>query len=163
LAPNAVLGGDPFFVDFAMDAENQRPISGYAVYLSPNVDNVEWEQRIALNGFLRGLDRSSFEAEESASLGPKPGGILWGPWTRDRAELETRMASRLALFDAISANPAPYFDRYALRYVALKSGGGSPAYLDSRWRCLERGRIWDIWERLPDDGEITRHEPRGPG
>ena len=44
LAPNAVIGGDEQFVVFAMIAENERPAMAYAVYLSPSIDNAEWEQ-----------------------------------------------------------------------------------------------------------------------
>jgi hypothetical protein len=149
LAPNAVLGGDEEFVDFALIAENQRPLMAYAVYLSPSIDNAEWEQRIAVNGYLLGLDRRSFEARQVAVLTPDPRGYKWGPWTRDPVERMRRIAMRMAFFDAVTANPSAFFERYMLRYVALPSKGVRPAYLNSGWRCLQEGPVWSIWERLP--------------
>ena len=47
--PNATVGGDQDFVDCAAVLENQRPLSNYWVFLSPQVTDAEWYQRIALN------------------------------------------------------------------------------------------------------------------
>ena len=144
-----MLGGDVEFVDFAVIAENQRPLMSYAVFLSPSIDNAEWERRIALNGYLVGLDRPSFKAEQISALTAPPGEYIWGPWTRDPAEFSRRIENRMAFFDAITAHPVVFFERYKLRYVALPMGGPPPAYLNSGWRRLQEGPFWNIWERLP--------------
>jgi hypothetical protein len=149
LAPNAVIGGDEQFVDFAVIVENERPAMAYAVYLSPSIDNTEWEQRIALNGYLLGLDRASFKAEQASRLTPPPKAYQWGPWARDPAERARRIAARLAFFEAVTANPSAFLERYQLRYVALPFKGLPPAYLNSGWKCLQEGPFWNIWERDP--------------
>jgi hypothetical protein len=150
LAPNSVIGGDPDFVDFAMIAEDQRPLMNYAVFLSPSIDNAEWDRRIALNGYLLGLDRESFEAAQDSALTPRPGEYKWGPWTRDPAERTQRITMRMAFFDTVTANPSALFERYLVRYVALPHGSVPPVYLNSGWMCLQEGPFWSIWERLPD-------------
>jgi hypothetical protein len=149
LAPNSVIGGDSDFVAFAMIAENQRPLMDYAVFLSPSIDNAEWERRIALNGYLFGHDRPSFEAVQVSDLTPPPQAYQWGPWTRSPAERTRRIAMRMAFFDAITANPSEFFERYRVRYVALPPERVPPVVLNSEWRCLQEGPFWSIWERLP--------------
>ena len=121
LTPNAVIGGDTQFVDFAMMVENERPVMAYAVYLSPSIDNAEWEQRIAFNGYLLGLDRSTFEAQQASDLSPPPGAYQWGPWTRDEAERTRRIAARMAFFDAVTANPSEFFERYQVHMLHCRS------------------------------------------
>src|SRR5258708_23980887 len=58
--PNSVIAGEKEFIDFAIIVNNLRPLDHYAVVVSPSVSNLEWDSRIALNGFLLGLDRETF-------------------------------------------------------------------------------------------------------
>src|SRR5205823_6100326 len=52
LVPNAVVAGDPAFVDLAVVGENQRPLDHYAAVVNPLLANSEWDARIALNAIV---------------------------------------------------------------------------------------------------------------
>ncbi len=75
LEPRSVVAGEQEFVEFAVMTENQRPLSGYTVNLSPAVDNAEWDERIALNDYLQGLNCSTFIAKQELDLKT----TSWGP------------------------------------------------------------------------------------
>ena len=143
LAPNAVVAGAAEFVDFAVVLENVRPLERTA-FLSANVRNAEWDARVALNSFLEGLDRAAFAAEQKAFC-TQPGA---GPWVRDAAKREERLASRMAAFEAVIANSAVAMNHFGVRYVALPVGVTRPAYLASGWRPLQAGPHWEVWERV---------------
>jgi hypothetical protein len=55
----------------------------------------------------------------------------------------------MAFFDAVTANPSEFLERYRLRYVALPFEGLPPAYLNSGWKRLQEDPFWIIWERDP--------------
>jgi hypothetical protein len=143
LAPNAVMAGDRGFVDLAAILENQRPLYHYAVDISPSVVDSEWNTRIALNGFLRGLDRAAFETEQKREVA----GWVLGPWPRNHQMQAELLANRLACYDHVTANLAAVLDQFRITYVAFATGQARPAYLDSGWRQLEEGPYWSIWER----------------
>ena len=143
LAPNAVLAGDQKFVDLAAVLENQRPLLHYSVMFSPSTTNAEWYLRIALNAYLRGLDRSAFKAEQEKALDT----AVWGPWARDPAERAKSLADRLAAYDRVAADPSSAIDRFGVRYLALPAGQSATAPLSKGWIRLERGSGWEIWER----------------
>jgi hypothetical protein len=152
LAGNAVVAGDKFFVDPALIQEDLRPLYQYAVDLSAAVDNQEWDTRVALNSYLRGLDRAGFLAEQNAWLDRIP----WGPWApgRSAAARHARLAGRLAAWDAVVADPAAQLDRFRVRYLALRVGAKAD-HLGSEWYRLEAGPTWQVWERRPT-GLLTR-------
>jgi hypothetical protein len=155
LAPNAVIGGDVDFVDYAAILDNLRPLASYCTTLSPTVINSEWDDRIALNdGVLLGRDRATFEAEQRQALDKS----RWGPWGRDPALRARRLESRLADFDEVTKDLPAALDRYAVRYVALPRGL-KPAYLASGWTQVESGPTWDVWER---SASASTASPRGP-
>ena len=83
LAPNCMAAGDFQFTNFASILENQRPLDNYWVFLSPHVTDAEWDQRVALNDYLLGWDRTAFEAAQRAAFQLRAGEGGWGPWTRD--------------------------------------------------------------------------------
>jgi hypothetical protein len=147
-APNSMAAGDIQFTNFASILENQRPLDNYWVYLSPHVTDAEWDQRVALNGYLLGRDRSAFEAEQRAAFQLKAEGGGWGPWTRDADDGNRRIASRLAAFDGVVQDPESALRRYGVRYVGLRTGT-PPAYLATgNWTRIQEGPVWQVWERL---------------
>jgi polysaccharide biosynthesis protein PslH len=151
LAPNAVLAGDKNFVPMAAIMDNQRPLYHYAADLSPSVSDEEWNDRIALDGFLRGLDRAGFAAEQQQAVAD----WVLGPWPRSPAKQAELLGDRLACFDRILADPAMAVDRFAVRYVALAADQSPSTYLRSEWQCLETGPYWSLWQRRPATRECT--------
>lgn len=143
LVPNAIIGGDQKFADLAAILENQRPLSGYTVMISPYINHEDWDDRIALNAFLLGRDTATFEREQRKLLATDK----WGPWSRDTSLQAVRLARRLSTFAAISADPPAALDRFKVRYVALPRDTASPAYLQKDWRSLQAGATWNLWER----------------
>jgi hypothetical protein len=144
LTPNAVIAGDRSFVDLAAIVNNQRPLDHYAVVMSPSIDNSEWDSRVALNGFLLGLDKESFGKSQKEVLDH----TAWGLEARDPARRAERLASRLGKYEEIAASPGPALDRFKVKYVALPTKDAPPpAYLTSNWRPVVNGPYWQVWER----------------
>jgi hypothetical protein len=156
LVPNSVVAGNPRFVGLAVVLENLRPLEHYSALYSPSIDNGERDRRLALDGYLRDLDSRAFAAEQLKVL--RSG---WGPWSRDKNLRTERVASRLASFDAILANPSAALDQFAVRYVALAATQAPPAYLSSGWHRLQDGPFWQIWERL-DHPDVLPDRPSAP-
>jgi hypothetical protein len=148
-APNCTAAGDLQFTNFASILENQRPLDNYWVFLSPQVTDAEWDQRVALNCYLLGWDRTAFEAEQRAAFQLKADGGGWGPWTRDVNDSNRRIESRLEAFDGVAKDPESALRRFGVRYVGLRTGA-PPAYLATgKWTCIQEGPVWQVWER-PD-------------
>jgi len=171
MVSNAVLGGDPFFVEAASIAENLRPLSGYIVLLSGTVDDTEWDSRVALNAYLRGLNREEFADEERTWLDKN----AWGPWAPRRGDTGGKelLRKRLASWDVVQANPEEALERFRVRYLALPAKGRTqhldprreqagdeknhparqlPAeertqHLKGHWTLIQSGPFWEIWER----------------
>jgi hypothetical protein len=141
LEPLQCLAGDEAFVNFATVAENQRPLIHYAVRLSPSVDDSQLLERIALNEYLLGADRADFDRTSRQFLHTMP----WGPWAKDTEARGVRLERYLAAFDRVRADPDTALDRYGVRYVALSRE--SPAPATKRWKLMQRGPYWNIWER----------------
>jgi hypothetical protein len=145
-APNCMAAGDLRFTNFASILENQRPLDNYWVFLSPQVTDSEWDQRVALNCYLLGWDRAAFEAEQRAAFQLIAGGG-WGPWTRDGNDGKRRIESRLEAFDSVVKDPESALKRYGVRYLGLRART-PPAYLASgRWTHIQDGPVWQVWER----------------
>jgi hypothetical protein len=152
LAPRSVIAGDAGFVDCAVILENVRPLHHGSVLVTPWIRDGEWHERIALNAWLRGLDRAAFEAEQRDAMenGFSKMSIMgfgggFGPWTRDPALRENLIARRLACYDAVSADWPTALRRYEVEYVAL-TAGTQPDYLGDGWQRLQRGAYWDVWQ-----------------
>lgn len=141
--PNAVMAGDKDFVNLAVILDNLRPLDHYAVIMSPSIDNSEWDARVALNGFLLGLDREAFGAKQREVLNNN----VLGPEARDPARRAERLDNRLKIYDQIASNPRPALDRFQVKYVALAKDVPPPSYLAANWRRLADGPYWQVWER----------------
>ena len=136
-AAGAVAAGQEDFVSFAVVLEGQRPLSSYSVVLSPTISDAEWNDRIALNAFLLGNDRATFEAAQRSELA----GLFWGAAARDPTARQKLLQDRVRSYDATAADLPATLARYGVRYVALPSGRAPPAYLASGWQRLQRGRF----------------------
>jgi hypothetical protein len=141
LAPHAVIAADELTADWAGILEHVHPLSNYWVVLSPSVDNAELDFRVAFNAYVLGRDRPTFLASQTATpLGP----AFRGAWGRDPAQQQRRLASRLAWFDAVSAEPERYLRRTELRYLLLPRDQSPPS--GASWTEIQDGPHWSIWE-----------------
>jgi hypothetical protein len=147
-APNSMAAGDLMFTNFASILENQRPLDNYWVFLSPQVTDAEWDQRVALNCYLLGWDRTAFEAEQRAAFQLKAEGGGWGPWTRDADDGNRRIASRVAAFDGVVKDPESALKHYGVRYVGLRTKTPPARLTTGKWTCIQEGPVWQVWERL---------------
>jgi hypothetical protein len=142
LDPRSVVAGDPDFVRLGVLYDDLRPLDGYLVVLSAGVSDDEWDARIALDSWLRGLDREAFAAEQRGLLQT----TVWGPWARDAVLREAKWRRRMVQFDALSDGWAAC-NRFSVRYVALPAHQTPPGYLRGAWTRLESGPWWQVWER----------------
>jgi hypothetical protein len=141
--PNSVIAGDKSFLDFAIIVDNLHPLDHYAVVVSPSIDNLEWDSRTALNGFLLGLDRETFLRQQRTLLDSN----VWGQEARDPARRAYRLADRVSKYDEMAANPGPALARFHVKYVALRKSDVPPRYLQSGWREMVNGPYWQLWEK----------------
>jgi hypothetical protein len=111
--------------------------------LSPTVDNDDWDFRIALNAYCLGQHPDAFRREQVNAL-HRPGFL--GPWGRDPAKMERRIASRLDWFERILSQPERYLERGGVSYAILPSGL-VPAGGRQRWLEVQAGPQWAIWYR----------------
>jgi hypothetical protein len=149
LVPRALLAGDPVFTSFALVLEQQRPLDGPAVLMSPSIRDNEWNERAALNDFLLWGDGSDAYSSRLNALQPT---LAWGPWARDPATFARWTAERLALREAIASDPASALARLPVRYLALPVGRRPPARDRLGWAVLRRDARWTVWERCEPSG-----------
>jgi hypothetical protein len=141
LEPNAVVAGDRAFVDLAAILENQRPLSHYAVVLSPSIADADWEDRMALNGHLMGLSRAEFADQQRAMLDEN----RWGPWSRGESRRLAKLYEFLAVFDRAAAELPQLLRRHSVRYVAIPKGRPRPSPVPGHWSVLQDGPTWVLW------------------
>lgn len=167
---NAVVAGDPAFLNFAAVSEDARPLAHLAVFYGPATVDEEWDARLALNAYLLGLEREAFAAGEAALL-DDPGqrtadhGGAFGPWKRDPRARADRLSRRTAAFDRVLADPGAARARFSVRYVADPIPSSVPGARRVGWSLLQDGPHWRIWE-WGGHGEHRRHpsqaRPRFP-
>ncbi len=143
LKPRSVIAGDDKFTNLAIITDNQIPLFGYYINLSPSVDNDEYSQRQALNFYLLGLDSSVFLPAQEQTL---RGG--WGPWVRNPQIRKERLETLHKYYDDVVANPNKYLAKFQVKYVALPIKDTQPEYLKKGWKLLQKGPSWLIWERF---------------
>ena len=150
-APNSTVAGEHQFINFASILENQRPLDNYWVFLSPQVSDAEWDQRIALNNYLFDQNRATFEANQREALKLRQGS--WGPWTRDASDGERRVVNRLTAFDEVVRDPESALNRLGVQYLGLRVGESPPSDLTKqKWTRIQAGPFWQVWERPAPPG-----------
>jgi hypothetical protein len=146
LAPHALTAGDREFTFFATILDDQRPLDGVAVNLSPAVSDSDWRDRSALNDYLWRTDAAdSYEERVRAEARD----LAWGLAARDPVMRERWVAERLAARAAIVADPAAALERFPVRYLALPDGRIPPDADRLGWELHHRGPRWAVWERVP--------------
>ncbi|HEX8203303.1 MAG TPA: hypothetical protein VF590_22695 [Isosphaeraceae bacterium] len=162
LDDGAVVAGAADFIDFAVVLENQRPLAGYSLVLSPSADDAEVDERETLNQYLLGCDRPAFAAQLGAldraaaaeqARGPRVGPGFWSR-VRDPRSRARMIAARLACYDAIRADPTAALNRWRVRHLALPTGQEPPPDAGGDWTLLQRGPFWWVWRRTARSGSI---------
>ncbi|MGH7914671.1 MAG: hypothetical protein ACREPW_08480 [Candidatus Binataceae bacterium] len=143
LVAGATVAGDDGFCELAAVAEDQLVLSGEAVPRSMAVDNEQWELRAALNAYLVGTDRETFE--KAARLATR----LWF-WESPEREPEV-IAAFMRKYDDVIQDPDRFIAEFRVRYVALSADKAQMAYLREGWTMLQRGPYWQIWEKAKID------------
>jgi hypothetical protein len=139
-----VTAGHEDFVGYAIIIDHVTPLAAdYPVALSPAVDDFDLYHRIALNAYVSGASRASFEAEQIELLNH----LIYGVEMRDPVRRLYRLRSRLAWFDLVASAPEAHLDAYQVRYVALPANTPRPQALDSGWSLLQDGPSWKVWQR----------------
>ncbi len=143
LEPKSVIAGDDKFSSIGIIADNQRPLSGYTVNLSPSVDNAAYNERQVLNFYLLGLNRSQLQPMMNQYIS-----MNWGPWGRDPKKRQQLLESLAKKYDDVVSDPTKYLRKFQVKYVALPMKVPQPEYLKNGWKLLQNGPTWQIWERL---------------
>jgi hypothetical protein len=143
LIPNSVIAGDPMFLDLASIVEDQRPLTHYAVLISPSVSNQEWDRRDALNAYLTGQTLEEFVVHQDEFFQH----LVYGPTVHDPAARATRIESRENEFQKITADPETALREFNVRYIALTSNQTLPPAIASKFALLQNGPTWVIWQR----------------
>jgi hypothetical protein len=144
LKGNSVVAGEQNFLNFSSVLENQRALVSYSAVLSPNLDNREWNRRIALNAILKGQSLKIFSDEQRTVLERE----VWGPWARDLSIRKQFLEDRLSAYVMVKDNLDKALIEYNVTYVALDVQAQTPAYLSQGWILRQRGHYWQIWERV---------------
>lgn len=140
LVARSVVAGSEDFCRLAGIAENQRQLGGWPVSISVALDDTGWQSRFALNAFLMGVERADFVRATSAGVG-----YFWFLKPIHPQLLEGFMRQ----FDEVTQNPDKSIRALEVRYVALPADLPPPAYVLSRFRLLQPGPYWQIWEFPP--------------
>jgi hypothetical protein len=145
-----------------MILDNQRMLySEFPIRHSLSVGHDEWNERAALNGYLRGQGRDAFKAEQRIRIERD----FWGPWHRSARWRSRLLDERMAAYDAVAADPRGALDRFRVRYSALRAGRIPAGRGACGWNLLEAGRYWWVWERHAGQGATARACPpaKSPG
>jgi len=152
LAPNAIVGGDEIPVSLSAIRDGLRPLDGNWLQNSANIDDNEWDRRIALNQFLQGQSVGEFAAVQESSLKAN----VFGPWARSSVLRDVRFRDRVRAFSEISADPDFACASANVRYVILMAQRNAPHYMSSGWREIQAGPYFQIWERTSRSSKPAR-------
>jgi hypothetical protein len=135
---------DERYVNLAMITQNLLPLYNYAVLASPTTTDHDWELRFALNAYLMGVDVRAFRAQSQHFAAT----YQWGPWSYGGSGGRPALFAQLiSAYKKVTEAPSTSLDRFAVRYVALPSGGGPPPDGAGGWSPVEHGTSWTVWER----------------
>ncbi|MDG2039898.1 MAG: hypothetical protein P8J30_05395 [Ilumatobacter sp.] len=127
------VAGDSWFVDFAAIFDDQRPLARYSAKLTPSIDNVALDERVALNAVLLGQTQAEFELAQRAEAQVD----RWGPTARDPVLAAARLRRRVLAFTEAERGPTAAAVAAGIHEVALPAGARPPSYLrSSDWSRL---------------------------
>ena len=122
-------------------------LSGYVEYVG---FGLYIDHRFALNGYLRGMSRSEFEAQQMYDLDH----LQYGVELRDLARKRTARQP----FDVVrssASDPAGAIASYQVRYLAMPANTPKPAVLGPDWLLLQNGPAWQVWEHRPEPDKLN--------
>ncbi|HEY6298692.1 MAG TPA: hypothetical protein VIW95_03525 [Candidatus Binatus sp.] len=137
LIPRSIVAGSEHFCELAGVAENQRMLSGWIVPTSTTLDNSSWETRTALNAFLSGDTRADFVRDTAENVGDY--------WFLEPIQPKLREGF-IREFDDVTRDPDKAIRVLEVRYVALPTDKSPTPYITSRFRLLQPGLYWQIWQ-----------------
>jgi hypothetical protein len=137
LIPRSIVAGSEHFCELAGVAENQRMLGGWIVPISTALDNSSWETRTALNAFLSGDTRADFVRDTAESVGYY--------WFLEPIQPKLR-EDFIRQFDDVTQDPDKAIRALEVRYVALPTDKLPTPYVTSRFRLLQPGPYWQIWQ-----------------
>lgn len=143
LVPDSVIAGDPIFLDLAAIMEDQRPLTHYAMLFSPAVSNEDWDRRDALNAYLTGQTIEEFGIHQREFFQD----LVYGPTAHDLSVRALRIENRENEFRKIMKDPETALGEFNVRYVALTGNQKMPDVAAARFKLLQEGPTWDVWER----------------
>lgn len=147
LDPRGVTAGAVDFVNCGIVFRGLIPLS-HMTYMAASMDNEDWHRRVALDGWLQGMSAAEFGAwQESVFAGAGVEGTQ-GIWSHEPLERQHALDRRVAAFAEVQNDPAAAQARYGVRYLALKVEHPVPPQLGSKWRLLQAGPVWRVWERV---------------
>jgi hypothetical protein len=137
LIPRSVVAGSESFAEIAGVAENQRMLSGWTIAASPALDDSSWESRVALNAILMGDQPADFDQLISE--------VVFEFWFLEPIQSQLREGF-LRQFEEMTRDPDQAIRALEVRYVALPAGQPPTPYVTSRFRPLQSGPYWQIWQ-----------------
>jgi hypothetical protein len=137
LIPRSVVAGSESFAEIAGVAENQRMLSGWTIAASPALDDSSWESRVALNAILMGDQAADFDQVISE--------VVFEIWFLEPIQSQLREGF-LRQFEEMTRDPDQAIRALEVRYVALPAGQPPTPYVTSRFRLLQPGPYWQIWQ-----------------
>jgi hypothetical protein len=142
------VAGDSWFVAFAAIFDDQRPLARYSAKLTPSIDNVALDERVALNAVLLGQTQADFELAQRAEAQVD----RWGPTARDPILAAARLRRRVRDRPAISGRPTGRGYRMGPsgRFGSAKRRRGAP--LASRESVRYHPGARPLWNRAPSPG-----------
>ncbi|HSH93036.1 MAG TPA: hypothetical protein VK968_02745, partial [Roseimicrobium sp.] len=150
LMKGGVIAGAARYVEFGQLMDGLRPLERSA-QLSTGVDNREWDGRSALDAWLQGQDRATFESRQREFFE-----TCMGPWAHHPEMRAERVVNRLGIYDEVATAPLRWMDRFRVRYVALPVEQPAPLYLQDGWKRIESKGRWQVWERVGSDAGAQR-------
>ena len=144
LPPGSVVAGDPNVLLWTAATGEAFPLSGRLVEFSSLVTDGELDERLMLNLFLQGTDRS-----EARRLVDLPAGTLgWEALARrDAAIAQRQRAHRRHLIEDIWDNPPDWIAKFGVTHVIVPAPAPAAyaAQLTGLVRPLRVGRRWMLW------------------
>ena len=143
IPPGSVVAGDGEFFFMGAALEEIYPLTGRLVDFSSLVKDDELDERLMLNAFLLGFDRTRARALAAGEL------AIWLDWwaaypSRPGPADDRRRDHRRKLVDRIWADPRPFLRRFRVNRVVLPRSAPT-GHLADYARRGPRGETWDLW------------------
>lgn len=138
LVPRSVIAGSQSFCELAAVADNQRQLGGWMLPLSVAMDNSGWESRVAVDAYLTGVVRADFARTAADD-------VTANYWFSKSIQPQL-IEGFTRRFDEVTRDPDKFIRALEVRYVALPANQPAPAYVASKFRLIQPGPYWQIWQ-----------------